>query len=362
MDRNWCPSVQVALTPGRAPRGRVDRNFDPGTNAGAVLASRPSRARGSKHRLRGEAARGGPSRPSRARGSKLNRHREVDWKIQSRPSRARGSKLQRLGQQPRAPFVAPLAGAWIETSTVQRTAHWRASRAPRGRVDRNREGCRCRGRGAAGRAPRGRVDRNASDEQKANRIAESRPSRARGSKRHRRAEDHGVRVVAPLAGAWIETVRPVGRAQPLHGRAPRGRVDRNDSATAVLVPATGRAPRGRVDRNSNSGCFLLRTAPVAPLAGAWIETYVHPHVTCELLVAPLAGAWIETRLPRARRTGTSCRAPRGRVDRNVRSNSEIDDDRTSRPSRARGSKRSRRQADRAALQSRPSRARGSKRL
>ena len=35
-------------------------------------------------------------------------------------------------------------------------------------------------------------------------------------------------------------------------------------------------------------------AGVAPLAGAWIETYEDFYDTTELTVAPLAGAWIET--------------------------------------------------------------------
>ncbi len=33
---------------------------------------------------------------------------------------------------------------------------------------------------------------------------------------------------------------------------------------------------------------------VAPLAGAWIETWLSVHSTCNSEVAPLAGAWIET--------------------------------------------------------------------
>ena len=56
-------------------------------------------------------------------------------------------------------------------------------------------------------------------------------------------------IVAPLAGAWIET------------------------------PERRRWPR------SNQ---------VAPLAGAWIETSVATTVAQVMVVAPLAGAWIET--------------------------------------------------------------------
>jgi len=35
---------------------------------------------------------------------------------------------------------------------------------------------------------------------------------------------------------------------------------------------------------------------VAPLAGAWIETYILYHIYFKTAVAPLAGAWIETKL------------------------------------------------------------------
>ena len=56
-------------------------------------------------------------------------------------------------------------------------------------------------------------------------------------------------LVAPLAGAWIET------------------------------------PRQTLDVPNNK---------VAPLAGAWIETPLVAGSTPPLLVAPLAGAWIET--------------------------------------------------------------------
>ena len=60
----------------------------------------------------------------------------------------------------------------------------------------------------------------------------------------------GVRlVVAPRAGAWIETRRT---------------------------------------------CQSPTATSVAPRAGAWIETGVHDGPRCPILVAPRAGAWIET--------------------------------------------------------------------
>ena len=58
-----------------------------------------------------------------------------------------------------------------------------------------------------------------------------------------------VACVAPLAGAWIETIQ-VG--------------------------------------------YLGRKIFVAPLAGAWIETWKLLDLSSHQSVAPLAGAWIET--------------------------------------------------------------------
>ena len=40
---------------------------------------------------------------------------------------------------------------------------------------------------------------------------------------------------------------------------------------------------------------IIRFRPVAPLAGAWIETAAAKGATIASVVAPLAGAWIETR-------------------------------------------------------------------
>ncbi len=78
----------------------------------------------------------------------------------------------------------------------------------------------------------------------------SHPSRVRGLKLEKAdAESNGL-MVAPLAGAWIET---------------RG------SRASALNPKA-----------------------VAPLAGAWIETSRNIELDVDDIVAPLAGAWIET--------------------------------------------------------------------
>ena len=76
-------------------------------------------------------------------------------------------------------------------------------------------------------------------------------------------------VVAPHAGAWIETVE-----LPL-------------------------------------GC--TKTS-VAPHAGAWIETRDMQYAIVDNIVAPHAGAWIETREVYTPVDGLECRTPCGCVD------------------------------------------------
>ena len=76
-------------------------------------------------------------------------------------------------------------------------------------------------------------------------------------------------LVAPFAGAWIET-----------------------RSYLSLIPAT----------------------KVAPFAGAWIETTNMATVFMRDLVAPFAGAWIETSIKEEPRTGRVGRTLRGCVD------------------------------------------------
>ena len=79
--------------------------------------SRPSRARGLKLVCGERFEAQEPSRPSRARGLKHPQHSVALRKEQgSRPSRARGLKQAAGYQSAPALDVAPLTGAWIETS------------------------------------------------------------------------------------------------------------------------------------------------------------------------------------------------------------------------------------------------------
>ncbi len=55
--------------------------------------------------------------------------------LKSRPARARGLKLLEIILAQRAVKVAPRAGAWIETECEYVLRQWRRGRAPRGRVD-----------------------------------------------------------------------------------------------------------------------------------------------------------------------------------------------------------------------------------
>ncbi len=82
-----------------------------------------------------------------------------------------------------------------------------------------------------------------------------------------------VDIVAPRAGAWIETY--------LYGYP---------ADTAQSLPARERGLK--LKKIERSG----KMKSVAPRAGAWIETCIpYPHKDTPH-VAPRAGAWIETEL------------------------------------------------------------------
>jgi len=73
-------------------------------------------------------------------------------------------------------------------------------------------------------------------------------------------------------------------------------------------PARARGLKRQKSRRGRRGC------PVAPRAGAWIETSFTKKKSAGLPVAPRAGAWIETYISALRLFSFSGRAPRGRVD------------------------------------------------
>ena len=105
------------------------------------------------------------------------------------------------------------------------------------------------------------------------------------------------RVVAPYAGAWIETPIHVTQTFKVSLVAPY--------AGAWIETSTilaSRSTRGRSLR------------PVAPYAGAWIETCYFNRSRNAVRVAPYAGAWIETSMTRAQSIAEPCRPLRGGVD------------------------------------------------
>ncbi len=75
------------------------------------------------------------SHPSRVRGLKHGRACRCRGRMLSHPSRVRGLKHRMRGLLPRCSRVAPLAGAWIETSPEPVNSRNLACRTPRGCVD-----------------------------------------------------------------------------------------------------------------------------------------------------------------------------------------------------------------------------------
>ena len=99
----------------------------------------------------------------------------------------------------------------------------------------------------------------------------SRPSRARGLKQATLylVEQRGT--VAPLTGAWIETLIPT-----------------ESRWWCIVAPLTGAWIETSYDAQRRAALS------VAPLTGAWIETTIVEKVAMLEQVAPLTGAWIET--------------------------------------------------------------------
>ncbi len=93
----------------------------------------------------------------------------------------------------------------------------------------------------------------------------------RGSKHPMLRDTPCPHIVAPHAGAWIETIWGRSALRSVSGRPSCRGVDRNDALVSFVY---------------NCG--------VAPHAGAWIETNNGDRNSSAYQVAPHAGAWIET--------------------------------------------------------------------
>src|SRR5690606_9346204 len=104
----------------------------------------------------------------------------------------------------------------------------------------------------------------------------------------------GSLLVAPHAGAWIETSashtpRSLGAVAPHAGawiETVRGKVNYPSALMSRPTRARGLKQKG----------YAIPAPPleVAPHAGAWIETRARRRPPARTRVAPHAGAWIET--------------------------------------------------------------------
>ena len=136
------------------------------------------------------------------------------------------------------------------------------------------------------------------------------PARGRGLK-HLLVGCCLVHLVAPRAGAWIETLL-WHHAALASGVAPRAgawiETERNYSPARGIMspPARGRGLKRIMV------CHIINRF-VAPRAGAWIETSARSGVAVQPNVAPRAGAWIET-VSIIRQGVYPRRPPRGGVD------------------------------------------------
>ena len=169
-------------------------------------------------------------------------------------------------------------------------------------------------------------------------------------------------VVAPRAGAWIETMAAGSWNGSRWSRPVRARglkhADGGAQAVGQLV-----APRAGAWIETRM-CAVRPPAPgaVAPRAGAWIETRTGFRFPQSWQVAPRAGAWIETCSMRMRFLSASESRPvRARGLKHRVHWQDGCHYRRSRPVRARGLKRHALRADtHAQFRSRPVRARGLK--
>ena len=101
-------------------------------------------------------------------------------------------------------------------------------------------------------------------------------------------------LVAPLAGAWIET-----KGLSIRSTSKRSHPSRVRGLKLQCAPCTDNDPHVAPLAGAWIETFILlfycQFSFVAPLAGAWIETCTNANIFSQKKVAPLAGAWIETR-------------------------------------------------------------------
>ena len=158
-----------------------------------------------------------------------------------------------MDQSSRCIAVAPRAGAWIETRRSTAKLPTSSCRPPCGGVDRNYLHALNLADGSAGRPPCGGVDRNKGEPAGFGTVSVSPPVRGRGSKHVRKAPSPCPRLVAPRAGAWIETLHLRHQAEQ-HVVAPRAGawIETSWPGSTPRRPPC-RPPCGGVDRNLCAG-------------------------------------------------------------------------------------------------------------
>ena len=122
----------------------------------------------------------------------------------------------------------------------------------------------------------------------------SRPTRARGLKRRFQIFERKHLLVAPHAGAWIETSRTEKRIELITGSRPtRARGLKLVRLNFSSAPATSRPTRARgLKRNARR---RLRTLVLSrPTRARGLKRFVEQSLRINYGVAPHAGAWIET--------------------------------------------------------------------
>ncbi len=165
------------------------------------------------------------------------------------------------------------------------------------------------------RPSRGGVDRNHDHDVARDQDIASPLTRGRGSKHAILRYRGASAVVAPHAGAWIETTITRSARRRATCRPSRGGVDRNEPLTTI---------RSTLPVAPHAGAWIetvIVSCPqdqqrVAPHAGAWIETRQRTTDGAAVDVAPHAGAWIETTWVSRCRCWNGCRPSRGGADRN----------------------------------------------
>ena len=119
--------------------------------------------------------------------------------------------------------------------------------------------------------------------------------------------------VAPLVGAWIETMQLIILLN-LHVSHPSWVRGLKLSFTRFLLISGLSHPSWVRGLKLGDWTRYVQRVEVAPLVGAWIETSGKVNLVSINYVAPLVGAWIETgkRLKKLKRLVS--RTPRGCVD------------------------------------------------